>query len=211
MRNPEQTRLKLMATATQLLLANGPEGLRVDEVASAAAVNKRMIYHYFKNKDGLYQRVLQHQVNLLVEHAEVLSMGAKVFLLEHFLLSANKSDDLASGTEAPSLKEGWQKARKEALLEEGNARGEKLPKADDLQQCLQDAGLIVLRALLTPQRFATRLSRQDWVSLAQGLMDLGLPHLAVAGAAALPIENKSERPLTVKPRYTLKAKLRYRD
>ena len=50
MRNPEQTRIKLVATATQLLLTKGREGLRVDEVAATACVNKRMIYHCFENK-----------------------------------------------------------------------------------------------------------------------------------------------------------------
>ena len=93
MRNPEQTRLKLIATATQLLLIKGVEGLRVDEVASMACVNKRMIYHYFKNKEGLHQVVLQSQVEQLVDFADVLSSGVKVFLTEHFTLSANKPDE----------------------------------------------------------------------------------------------------------------------
>ena len=92
MRNPEQTRIKLVATATQLLLTKGREGLRVDEVAATACVNKRMIYHYFENKEGLHQAVLQSQVELLVDSADVLSPNAKAFLAEHFSLHANKPD-----------------------------------------------------------------------------------------------------------------------
>ena len=65
MRNPEQTRRKLVATATQLLLAKGHGGLRVDDVAASARVNKRMIYHYFQHKEGLYQAVLHSQIEIL--------------------------------------------------------------------------------------------------------------------------------------------------
>ena len=36
----------------------GLDGARIDRIADLAEVNKRMLYHYFGNKDGLYTAVL---------------------------------------------------------------------------------------------------------------------------------------------------------
>ena len=190
MRNPEQTRLKLVATATQLLLTKGVEGLRVDEVAATACINKRMIYHYFENKGGLHEAVLQSQVELLVDSADALSPNAKAFLAEHFSLRANKPD-----------------ARKTLKPESSGVEG----SAAITQQRLQDAGLIVLRALLGQRHFTVRLNSADWASLARGLMALALPQLSAVDEAAVIAETISERPVTEKPRYTLQAQHRFSE
>ena len=58
-RNPERTRAAILAAATQEFTANGLTGARVDAIAKRARVNKRMIYHYFGGKDGLYLAVLE--------------------------------------------------------------------------------------------------------------------------------------------------------
>jgi AcrR family transcriptional regulator len=42
--------------------AHGPNGARVDEISAAAGVNKRMLYHHFGDKAGLYQAVLAERV-----------------------------------------------------------------------------------------------------------------------------------------------------
>jgi AcrR family transcriptional regulator len=58
-RDPERTRGAILAAATQEFSANGLTGARVDAIAKRARVNKRMIYHYFGGKDGLYLAVLE--------------------------------------------------------------------------------------------------------------------------------------------------------
>ena len=58
-RDPERTRAAILAAATQEFTANGLTGARVDAIAKRARVNKRMIYHYFGGKDGLYLAVLE--------------------------------------------------------------------------------------------------------------------------------------------------------
>src|SRR5688572_28427378 len=58
-RDPERTRGAILAAATQEFTANGLTGARVDAIASRARVNKRMIYHYFGDKEGLYLAVLE--------------------------------------------------------------------------------------------------------------------------------------------------------
>jgi len=52
-------RMRLLHEATRLFAARGFDGVTVDEVVSAAEVNKRMVYHYFGSKDGLYMAVLE--------------------------------------------------------------------------------------------------------------------------------------------------------
>jgi AcrR family transcriptional regulator len=58
-RDPERTRAAILDAATQEFTANGLNGARVDAIALRARVNKRMIYHYFGGKDGLYLAVLE--------------------------------------------------------------------------------------------------------------------------------------------------------
>ena len=52
-------RMRLLHEATRLFAARGYDGVTVDEVVAAAQVNKRMVYHYFGSKDGLYMAVLE--------------------------------------------------------------------------------------------------------------------------------------------------------
>jgi AcrR family transcriptional regulator len=58
-RDPERTRAAILAAATAEFSAKGLDGARVDEIARRSGVNKRMIYHYFGDKDGLYLAVLE--------------------------------------------------------------------------------------------------------------------------------------------------------
>ena len=58
-RDPERTQASILAAATAEFTAKGLGGARVDEIARRARVNKRMIYHYFGDKDGLYLAVLE--------------------------------------------------------------------------------------------------------------------------------------------------------
>jgi AcrR family transcriptional regulator len=58
-RDPARTRAAILSAATQEFTAKGLTGARVDAIAKRARVNKRMIYHYFGGKDGLYLAVLE--------------------------------------------------------------------------------------------------------------------------------------------------------
>lgn len=41
----------------------GFSGARVDAIAARAGANKRMLYHYFVNKEGLFRAVLRYKIN----------------------------------------------------------------------------------------------------------------------------------------------------
>ncbi|HJP22325.1 MAG TPA: TetR/AcrR family transcriptional regulator [Alphaproteobacteria bacterium] len=57
-RQPEKTREQILEAALAEFSQKGLGGARIDAIASRAGVNKRMIYHYFGNKDELFSTVL---------------------------------------------------------------------------------------------------------------------------------------------------------
>lgn len=58
-RDPERTRESILAAASAEFAAKGLSGARVDQIAKRAGANKRMLYHYFGNKEALYLAVLE--------------------------------------------------------------------------------------------------------------------------------------------------------
>ena len=53
------TRRKLLAAAVDEFVEKGFAGARVDTVAREAQVNKRMIYHYFGSKQGIWEAIVE--------------------------------------------------------------------------------------------------------------------------------------------------------
>lgn len=68
-RNSERSRQDILQAAERQFAEKGFYGARVDEIAAAAAINKRMIYEYFGSKELLYKQVL-FQVYRRLETAE---------------------------------------------------------------------------------------------------------------------------------------------
>jgi AcrR family transcriptional regulator len=57
-RNPALTARDILVAAREEFCEHGFEGARVDRIAARAAANKRLLYHYFGNKEALYSAVL---------------------------------------------------------------------------------------------------------------------------------------------------------
>jgi len=55
----EQTKENILSAAETIFSDLGLYGARVDDIAAASGVNKRMIYEYFTNKETLYKTVLE--------------------------------------------------------------------------------------------------------------------------------------------------------
>lgn len=62
-RNPEVTKAKILDAAIEEFAQYGLTGARTEAIASKSGVTKAMLCYYFKNKETLYQAVLQHLVN----------------------------------------------------------------------------------------------------------------------------------------------------
>ena len=66
-RDATATRQEILATATRQFVEKGFDGTRIDEIAEAAGVNKRMLYVYFGNKEALYLQVLETQLDRVLD------------------------------------------------------------------------------------------------------------------------------------------------
>jgi TetR/AcrR family transcriptional regulator len=57
---PEKSRASILKAAVAEFAEHGIAGARTDAIARAAHVNKALLYYYFKDKDALYEAVLDH-------------------------------------------------------------------------------------------------------------------------------------------------------
>ncbi|MCR9260074.1 MAG: TetR/AcrR family transcriptional regulator [Pseudomonadaceae bacterium] len=74
------TAAAIFEAAARLMIEQGEGGLRVDAVATEAGCNKRLIYHYFGNRDGLIAAVYHRQCQVLLSPDNGLSDDARRFL-----------------------------------------------------------------------------------------------------------------------------------
>ncbi|MFB7721749.1 MULTISPECIES: TetR family transcriptional regulator [unclassified Nocardia] len=58
-RDPEATKARIFAAATDEFAAHGIAGARVDRIARNAKANKQLIYAYFGDKELLFRQVLE--------------------------------------------------------------------------------------------------------------------------------------------------------
>lgn len=65
LRDAQATRNRLVDAAIAEFAARGLAGGRVDRVAAAAAANKRAIYDYFTNKEGLFDAAVDRVIGRL--------------------------------------------------------------------------------------------------------------------------------------------------
>ena len=57
---PEESRAAILKAAVAEFAEHGIAGARTDAIARVAHVNKALLYYYFKDKDALYEAVLDH-------------------------------------------------------------------------------------------------------------------------------------------------------
>src|SRR5256885_11222062 len=68
----------------------GFAGARVDVIARRARINKRMLYHYFGNKEKLFREVLRRKIQRSEEHTSELQSPCNLVCR---LLLENKRHD----------------------------------------------------------------------------------------------------------------------
>jgi len=134
-RNPERTRERILAAALKEFSARGFAGARVDAIASAAGVNKRMLYHYFGNKESLFREILRRKMADRRAWAESLS-GDPAENLPFWFELACKDMDWIRLLEWEAL----QSAGKRVIDEE--KRREAAERAVERMRKRQEAGLV---------------------------------------------------------------------
>jgi AcrR family transcriptional regulator len=75
-RDPDASQQRILAAATEVFAAQGLDGARVDEIAERAGINKRMLYHYFGNKDDLFSAVLDEVYETICRDSAALDLDS---------------------------------------------------------------------------------------------------------------------------------------
>ncbi|AEG16879.1 regulatory protein TetR [Desulfofundulus kuznetsovii DSM 6115] len=96
-RDAEATKARILETARGVFAAKGYNAARVDEIVALARVNKRMVYHYYGSKEGLYLAVLRDSFSrifslnreVLAGDGDVLSRARAVITQYFYFLAEN--------------------------------------------------------------------------------------------------------------------------
>lgn len=75
-RNPDDTKRRILAAAKVEFAKKGLGGARVDDIAARAKANKRMMYHYFGNKDDLFSHVVEDAYGEFREREAALELDS---------------------------------------------------------------------------------------------------------------------------------------
>lgn len=75
-RNPEKTSRRILDAAVLEFADKGLSGARVDTIAARANINKRMLYHYFGDKEALYVAVMEKAYEGIRSAERELDLGA---------------------------------------------------------------------------------------------------------------------------------------
>jgi TetR/AcrR family transcriptional regulator len=70
----ENSRERILNVAIAAFSSQGIDGARVDEIAARAQINKNMIYHYFKSKEGLFIAVMERVYQTLRARQQDLNL-----------------------------------------------------------------------------------------------------------------------------------------
>lgn len=73
-RDPQGTRARILRAAVVEFADKGLGGARVDQIAARAAANKRMLYHYFGNKEDLFLASLESVYEDIRAHERTLHL-----------------------------------------------------------------------------------------------------------------------------------------
>jgi AcrR family transcriptional regulator len=160
-RDADRSQQAILRAARDEFAAHGLGGARVDRIAERAAVNKRLIYYYFANKDSLFVAVLEDAYRQIRDaekqlHLADLAPSDAVRRLTEFtwnyylahpeFLTLLNSENLHSGrhlaqsTEVQPLNSPLIQTLAE-VLERGRASGEFRGGVDPLQLYISIAGL----------------------------------------------------------------------
>ncbi len=160
-RDPDATRKRILSAAKREFSQFGLGGARVDRIALRAKSNKRMLYHYFGNKEELFSRTLEDaygafrlaETDLRLEEDEPVTAIKRLvaFTWQYYLenpefITLVNSENLhkAKHLKASVVMDDLNKpflARMEKLLKRGETLGLFRSRLDSVQVLISLSGL----------------------------------------------------------------------
>lgn len=162
--NDVEKREFILRAAGAEFAAHGLAGARVDRIAAAAGVNKALIYYYFSDKQGLYDRVLgqlftelETQLFPALDGADSLAAAVDTLLNAYFGVFSREPDrarlfarELAGGGEGILRRAATDDGTYFQRLREGIARAGNFTPEGTLQFLLSAMGLIIFPFMARP-------------------------------------------------------------
>ena len=203
-RDPAATRERILMVGVRLFSQRGYDEVTVDAIVRLAGVNKRMVYHYFGNKEGLYQTVLSRvferlnrvEADLLAEDGTVSATIERIIRAYFAFLDANPEfvslllwENLQGGRHLRFSSEGFTKAPMLKTLDELIVRG---LRSGEIRQGIDRRHMLISLIGLCQIYFSNRhtLSRSVGLDLKdRQVLEEGVDHaiaLAKCGFLASP-------------------------
>ena len=91
-RDPQRTRDRILAAALAEFSAEGFAGARVARIARRARINKRMLYHYFGNKEDLFREIFDRKLRERAGWITEAPMDLGASLAYWFQMACDDSD-----------------------------------------------------------------------------------------------------------------------
>jgi AcrR family transcriptional regulator len=127
-RDPQRTRDRILAAALAEFSEHGFAGARVARIARRARINKRMLYHYFGNKEDLFREIFDRKLRERAGWITEAPAGLGESLRYWFDMACEDSDWIRlSQWEALGLGEG-------PVVREEERRASLLRALDDLRE-----------------------------------------------------------------------------
>jgi len=64
----KDSRIRAIEAARELMMVKGKDGVRMQEIADHAGINKGLLHYYFKSKNNLFQEVFKEELESLFGH-----------------------------------------------------------------------------------------------------------------------------------------------
>jgi AcrR family transcriptional regulator len=160
-RDPEATKRRILAAAKAEFARKGLGGARVDDIAARAKINKRMLYHYFGNKEELFTRTLEDaygafreaEAKLRIEDDDPITAFRRLmtFTWKYYLdnpefitlvnsENLHKARHIRKSDQMDAMNKPFM-ARMQTLLERGQAQGLFRADLDPIQILITVSGL----------------------------------------------------------------------
>lgn len=92
-RNPQETQHKILTAAMKEFATNGYHGARVDNIVKKAGVNKRMVYHYFESKEGLFRTLMEQELEKIQRFSSEEPKDNLYDLVKYWFENSSITDD----------------------------------------------------------------------------------------------------------------------
>ena len=86
---PKDTETQILEAAKKVFIQKGYAGARMQEIADEAKINKSMLHYYYRNKESLFERILEDAIEAVIPKLveALMSEGTVIQKLERLVRS----------------------------------------------------------------------------------------------------------------------------